>query len=95
MTISWTIILTILVAVAVLLFGRQLYWLYVGIIGALVTFNIMTDLLANQPEWLTFLIVLVVGVLGAVLAVYLQYILVGIGGGSRPASQRFQAWKRY
>lgn len=80
MTFSLTVILTALLAIAILLFGRRLYWLYVGIVGALFASNIAADLFAEQPEWLTLLIALGVGVLGAVLAIYLQYILVGLAG---------------
>jgi hypothetical protein len=75
-----SLIVTILAGLAALFFGRQLFWLFVGIVGFAVSFSLATELLTGQPDWLILLIALVVGVLGAVVAMFLQYIAVGVAG---------------
>lgn len=75
-----SLIITLAAGLAALLFGRQLFWLFVGLVGFLVSFNLATEFLGGQPQWIILLIALVVGILGALLAVFLQYVAVGIAG---------------
>lgn len=77
---SLSLVLTVAAGLAALLFGRQLFWLFVGLVGFLVSFNLATQFLGGQPQWVILLIALVVGIAGALLAVFLQYIAVGIAG---------------
>lgn len=77
---SGTLIITVLAGLAALLFGRQLFWLFVGIVGFIVSFNLVPQYLTGQPEWMILLISLGAGLLGALLAVFLQYVAVGIAG---------------
>jgi hypothetical protein len=77
MTGWWT---TLLVGLAVLLFGRRLFWLFVGAVGFLVGLQVARAVFATGPEWLVLVAALVLGVLGAVLAVVFQWFAVGLGG---------------
>lgn len=70
----------ILVGAALLLFGRQLFWLFVGGIGFIVGFQFAGQVLGPQPEWLILLIAVAVGVLAAIASILLQRIVVGIAG---------------
>ena len=77
---SLSLIITLIAGIAALLFGRQLFWLFVGLVGFLVSFDLATEFLIGQPQWLILLIALLVGVVGALLAVFLQYIAVAVAG---------------
>ncbi|HEV2455599.1 MAG TPA: DUF4203 domain-containing protein [Verrucomicrobiae bacterium] len=70
----------ILVGTILLLFGRRLFWLFVGCIGFIVGFDIAGGLLQGQPQWIIFLIAVGVGLVGAIAAVFLERLFVGIAG---------------
>ena len=65
--------------IALLVVGRKLFWLFVGILG-FVTGIQLTNNLWQGPEWLVIVIGLVVGSLFAILAVSLQAIAIGVAG---------------
>lgn len=70
-----------LVGLAVLLFGRRLFWLFVGAAGVLLGVVLAPNLLGpNQPGWLALALALVLGIIGALLAVFLQRLMVLIAG---------------
>jgi hypothetical protein len=70
----------ILVGAALLLFGRSLFWLFVGGVGFIVGFEAATAWLQGQPEWVILVIAVAVGVLGIIASIFLQRIVVGIAG---------------
>ncbi|HEV2318551.1 MAG TPA: DUF4203 domain-containing protein [Verrucomicrobiae bacterium] len=72
--------INIFVGAVLLLFGRRLFWLFVGCIGFIVGFGAASALFPGQSPMLIFLIALGVGVLGAIAAVFLQRLVVGIAG---------------
>ena len=71
---------TLIVGLAVLLFGRRLFWLFVGAVGFAVGLHVARVAFADRPEWLVVAAALVLGVVGAVLAVVFQWLAVGLGG---------------
>lgn len=77
MTGWWT---TLLVGLAVLLFGRRLFWLFVGAVGFLVGLHVARATFADGSEWVILAAALVLGLVGAVLAVLFQWVAVGLGG---------------
>lgn len=72
--------LNILAGVALLLFGRKLFWLFVGCVGFVVGAKFAGDALQGQPEWLILLIALGVGLFGAIVSIFLQRVVIGIAG---------------
>jgi Domain of unknown function (DUF4203) len=74
---SWWV--TLLVGLAVLLFGRRLFWLFVGAAGFAVGLHLAPRIF-DGPEWLVVVAALVLGILGAVLAIMFQWLAVGLGG---------------
>ena len=72
--------LRILVSILLLLLGRQLFWLFVGGTGFVLTMELVTRLALAWPAWLTLIVALVAGILGALLAIALQEIAVGAAG---------------
>ncbi len=77
MTLS---ILSILAGAAALLAGRRLYWLFVAAIGFIVAADLASRLAGVDEAWLVILIALAAGVVGAVLAVFLQRLAIGAAG---------------
>ena len=72
--------LNVLAGLAVLFFGRRLFWLFVGCVGFIVGFKLAGDMLAGQPAWVILVIALGVGVLGALTSIFLQRIFVVVAG---------------
>jgi hypothetical protein len=70
----------ILIGAALLLFGRSLFWLFVGGVGFLVGFHFATQAFQGQPQWVILLIALGVGVVAAILSIFLQRLVVSIAG---------------
>jgi len=68
--------LNILAGLAVLFFGRRLFWLFVGCVG----FELANDMLLGQPTWVILVIALSVGVIGAIASVFLQRIFIIVAG---------------
>jgi hypothetical protein len=75
-----TLILTAVAGLLVLLFGRQLFWLFVAIVGFAFTFELVPRFLPDQPELFVLLLAVLAGLVGAVLAIFLQYVAAGIAG---------------
>ena len=75
------IIATILVGLALLFFGRQLFWLFVGGAGFVAGMVFATDLLQRQAsDWTTLAIAIIAGVIGAVLGILLQRFAIALAG---------------
>jgi len=72
--------LNILLGLALLLLGRKLFWLFVGCVGFIVGAEFAGEMLRGQPEWLILLIALGLGLLGALVSIFLQRVVIGIAG---------------
>jgi hypothetical protein len=75
-----TALVNIIIGALLLILGRRLFWLFVGLVGFLSGFNLAPQLLPNQPDWVILLAAIVVGLLGALLAIVLQRVAAGIAG---------------
>jgi len=78
------IVLKVLIGIVLLLVGRKLFWLYVAAIGFVVAMDMAARLFPG-PEAGTVTVVavvagLVAGVIGALLAIFLQQVAVGVAG---------------
>jgi hypothetical protein len=65
---------------AILFFGRRLFWLFVGVVGFLVSFQAVPHVLPAQPAWIVLVVALAVGAVGALLAAFLQYAAAALAG---------------
>lgn len=73
-------IVGVLIGVVILFFGRKLFWLCVAAVGFAVGVEI-APLLVNEPSSLLALVIaLVCGVLGALLALFLQKVAIAVLG---------------
>jgi uncharacterized protein DUF4203 len=70
----------VVVGLVLLAFGRRLYWLFVGAVGFAFGLSVATKWLGRQPDLVTLVIALAVGVLGAVLAIFLTRLAVALAG---------------
>jgi hypothetical protein len=70
----------ILIAVVLLLFGRRLFWLFVGGVGFIVGFNYASQAFQGQPGWVALVIAAAVGLVAAILSIFLQRLVVAIAG---------------
>src|ERR1041385_9171955 len=73
-------IISVLVGLALLLFGRRLFWLFVAALGFAIGLQLAPYLSQNPPLWLSLLLSLGLGLLGALLAVVLQKLAIAIAG---------------
>lgn len=72
--------LRLLAGALLLLVGRRLFWLFVGLTGFAAGLVLAQRWLADRPDWYSLLIALGIGLLGALLALFLQRIAIGVAG---------------
>jgi hypothetical protein len=73
-------ILYVLVGLCLLFFGRKLFWLLVAALGFLAAIWLASEVFHAQPQPWSIVIAVAVGLLGAVLAVFLQKIAIAVAG---------------
>jgi hypothetical protein len=73
--------LSLLLGIALLLFGRRLFWLFVGAVGFIAGMEWGAALLGKQPEMVALIFAVAVGIVCALLAVLVQRLAVAIAGG--------------
>jgi hypothetical protein len=69
----------ILIGIVLLIFGRKLFWLFVAAMGFIVGTEIAASFFEHQPG-LIIISALILGLIGAILAIVLQKVAIGIGG---------------
>ena len=69
----------ILVGILLLFLGRKLFWLFVGAVGFVVGVEVAATLFPHQPDW-SLIVGLILGLIGAVIAIFVQKIALGIAG---------------
>ena len=72
--------LGLVVGVLLILLGRRLFWFFVGVVGFLWGLQVTSLLLHGQSQVVILAVALAVGLMGAVLAVFLQQLAVGLAG---------------
>ena len=70
----------IIVGLLPLLFGRRLFWLFVGVAGFLIGANLSQSLFPELSEWIQLLLAFFVGLIGAGLAIALQKPMAMVAG---------------
>ena len=73
-------IVGVLIGIVILFFGRKLFWLCVAAVGFAVGVEIAPLLVNESSSLLALLIALVFGVLGALLALFLQKVAIAVLG---------------
>jgi hypothetical protein len=70
----------IVVGLMVLTLGRKLFWLFVGAVGFVIGISLVSQLFSAAPFWLVLVVAVVAGILGAVLALFVQHVAIGLAG---------------
>ena len=70
----------IIAGVLLLFFGRRLFWLFVGAVGFFAGATLVTDWLKIQSQSLVLLIAVGIGLIGALVSIFLQRLVVTIAG---------------
>ncbi len=70
----------LVLGLALLVFGRRLFWFFVGVVGFLFGFNLAPQLFPTQSTLVILVLALVVGLITAALAVVLQGAAIGFLG---------------
>lgn len=73
-------ILRLILGAALLTLGRRLFWLFVAAIGFVAGLRFANQLLTDQPAWVGILLGVIVGLVGAGLAVLFQQFAIGVAG---------------
>ena len=73
-------IFSILIGVVILLFGRKLFWLCVAAIGFAAGVELAPHLVQDPSALLSLTIALLLGIIGALLALFLQKIAIAVLG---------------
>jgi hypothetical protein len=68
------------IGVLLLVLGRKLFWLFVGVVGFLSGFQIASQLLPANSQIAILAAALVLGLIGAVLAIFVQHLVVVLAG---------------
>lgn len=70
----------LLVGTAMLLFGRKLFWVFVAGTGFCIGALLAAEGLGPRGDWTAISIALLVGIAGAVVALYAQKLAIGVAG---------------
>jgi hypothetical protein len=73
-------ILRILAGLLLLFLGRKLFWLFVGVIGFVAGMTFGSQYFAGQPDWIVLLVAIISGLIGILLAVFLQRVAIAVAG---------------
>ena len=70
----------ILLGMLILIFGRQIFWLFVAALGFAIGMSWAEIFFVGLPIWTVLIIAVIFGILGALLAIFLKKIAIGFVG---------------
>ncbi|MFZ2096358.1 MAG: DUF4203 domain-containing protein [Anaerolineales bacterium] len=73
-------IIHIVLGIVLLTTGKKLYWLFVAVAGFLIGLYVTMQYVNPDPQWLIYGIALGAGIIGAILAVFLQHLAIALVG---------------
>ncbi|KPK95006.1 MAG: hypothetical protein AMJ94_00750 [Deltaproteobacteria bacterium SM23_61] len=71
---------TIVLGLILLVFGRRLFWLFVALVGFILGMEFTGVILGDQPKWVMLFIGLGTGLIGALLAVFIERLAFALAG---------------
>ncbi len=69
-----------MIGLILLTLGRKLFWLFVGCVGFVFGLQMANQYLGAQPSWIAWVVALLIGLVGALLAIFFQTLAIGLGG---------------
>ncbi len=73
-------IIYLVVGIILVTSGRKLFWLFVACIGFIIGFEYGGNLTGIKDQWIILSIAFGTGILGALLAIFLQGVAVSVAG---------------
>src|SRR5688572_5040156 len=73
-------VIPVLAGIVLLLFGRRLFWVFVAVAGFAAGWHFASENLDIHPQSSLLLVAIVVGLIGALLAIFLQKAAVAVAG---------------
>ena len=70
----------IIEGIALLTLGRKLFWLFVALIGFEIGAFVAARVFTQQPDWIVLVIAIAAGIVGALLAIFLQQVVIVLAG---------------
>src|SRR5438876_6703889 len=92
---SSTAIVGVLIAFVILFFGRRLFWLCVAAVGFAAGVEIAPHIIQEPSSILGLIVALALGLLGALLAIFLQKVAIAVLGFWRGALMPAQSPARF
>lgn len=74
------ILFQILVGLGMLLFGRKLFWVFVAGVGFITAATWASRAFARESDFIILLIALVAGFIGALIAMFVRWLAIGLAG---------------
>lgn len=74
--------MSLAVGAVLLLFGRKLFWLFVAVMVFLFGMQFGSQVITGVEPWVVLAVSVLIGVIGAVLAIVLQKVAVVLAGGA-------------
>jgi Domain of unknown function (DUF4203) len=68
------------IGVILLIFGRSLFWLFIGLAGYLFGVEFARIAFVEQPQWMVLLTAVATGLVGALLAIVAERLAFALGG---------------
>ena len=75
-----TAIFSLILGISLLFFGRRLFWLFVGVAGFIAGLTLAPQIVSDQSELVILFIAIIIGIIGAFLAVFLEGLAILIAG---------------
>jgi MFS family permease len=72
-------LINLVLGIILLTTGKKLYWLFVGVVGFVIGMGLASQLTLT-PDWLVYVVALGAGILGAILAHFLQHLALSLVG---------------
>src|SRR5262249_38897587 len=73
-------LLAFLVGAVLLVLGRRLFWLFVGLVGFFTVYRLSLETLHVHPFGVRLFLALAAGLFGVLLAIFVQRVAVGLAG---------------
>jgi hypothetical protein len=70
----------IIIGLLLLIWGRRLFWFFVGALGFVAGLQLAQLYFGLQPVWMVWLIALLCGIFGMLLAFFFQTLAIGLAG---------------
>jgi hypothetical protein len=75
-----TALFSLILGISLLLFGRRLFWLFVGVAGFIAGLTLAPQMISSQSELVILFIAIIFGIIGAFLAIFLEGLAILIAG---------------